>query len=108
VPDLPSFVFFPGPPGARDLADSLPEDQPVYEIYWPNMDGEISFPTVEQLAEIFVQDIRKLQAHGPYQFCGYSTFGLVAYEMGCCSLVRVRKSRSSPYSTYGTPNFVKC
>jgi thioesterase domain-containing protein len=78
----PLICFFPGPPGARDLADSLPEDQPVYEIYWPNMDRETSFPTVEQLAALFVQDIRKLQAHGPYQFCGYSTFGLVAYEMG--------------------------
>jgi thioesterase domain-containing protein len=25
--------------------------------------------------------VRKIQRRGPYQFCGYSTFGLVAYEM---------------------------
>jgi thioesterase domain-containing protein len=77
----PLICFFPGPPGARDLADTLPDDQPVYEIYWPNMDQETNFPTVEQLAAFFIEDLRKLQAHGPYQFCGYSTFGLVAYEM---------------------------
>lgn len=78
----PLICLFPGPPGARDLADALPDDQPVYEIFWPNMDNETSFPSVEQLAELFIQDLRKLQPHGPYQFCGYSTFGLVAYEMG--------------------------
>jgi thioesterase domain-containing protein len=78
----PLVCFFPGPPGARDLADSLPEDQPVYEIFWPNMDKESSFPSIEQLASLFLPDIRKLSPHGPYQFCGYSTFGLVAYEMG--------------------------
>lgn len=77
----PLICVFPGPPGARDMAEFLPEDQPVYEIYWPNMDKETNFPTVEQLAAIFIQDLRKIQKHGPYQFCGYSTFGLVAYEM---------------------------
>jgi len=78
----PLICFFPGPPGARDLAESLPEDQPVYEFFWPNMDEASSFPSVEQLAALFVSDVRKLRPHGPYQFCGYSTFGLVAYEMG--------------------------
>jgi thioesterase domain-containing protein len=78
----PLICLFPGPPGARDLADALPDDQPVYEIFWPNMDNETSFPSVEQLAQLFIQDLRKIQPHGPYQFCGYSTFGLVAYEMG--------------------------
>jgi len=78
----PLICFFPGPPGARDLADTLPEDQPVYEIFWPNMDDKSSFPSIEQLATLFLPDIRKLSPHGPYQFCGYSTFGLVAYEMG--------------------------
>jgi thioesterase domain-containing protein len=63
------------------MAEFLPQDQPVYEIFWPNMDKETNFPTVEQLAATFIQDLRKIQKNGPYQFCGYSTFGLVAYEM---------------------------
>ncbi|MET4389864.1 thioesterase domain-containing protein [Bradyrhizobium sp. F1.4.3] len=78
----PLICFFPGPPGARDLAAALPEDQPVYEIWWPNVDNESRYPSVEELADLFVSEIRKLQPHGPFQFCGYSTFGLVAYEMG--------------------------
>jgi thioesterase domain-containing protein len=78
----PLICIFPGAPGARDMAELLPEDQPVYEIYWPNVDDASVFPTVEQLAAIFVEDLRKIQPHGPYQLCGYSTFGLVAYEMG--------------------------
>jgi oxalate---CoA ligase len=77
----PLICVFPGVPGARDMAEFLPDDQPIYEIYWPNMDRETNFPTVEQLASTFVQDLRKIQKRGPYQFCGYSTFGLVAYEM---------------------------
>ncbi len=77
----PLVCVFPGPPGARDMAQLLPDDQPVYEFYWPNMDGRSNFPTVEQLAVTFVRELRRVQPHGPYQLCGYSTFGLVAYEM---------------------------
>jgi thioesterase domain-containing protein len=78
----PLICFFPGYPGARDLAAALPDNQPVYEVWWPNMDNEVQYPTIEQLADLFIPEVQKLQPHGPYQFCGYSTFGLVAYEMG--------------------------
>jgi thioesterase domain-containing protein len=76
----PLFCFFPGLPGARDLAESLPEDQPVYQFFYPNLDGALKFPAVEELASAYVQDIRKIQADGPYQLCGYSKAGLLAYE----------------------------
>lgn len=78
----PLICFFPGPPGAHDLAEALHEEQPVYEVWWPNVDNESRYPTVEELANLFISEIRSLQPHGPYQFCGYSTFGLVAYQMG--------------------------
>lgn len=77
----PLICFFPGPPGARDLTAALPEDQPVYEIWWPNVDDQAHYPTIEQLADTFLAEIKRLQPQGPYQFCGYSTFGLVAYEL---------------------------
>jgi len=77
----PLICFFPGVPGARYLAECLPPDQPVFEFYEPNMDGIAVFPTVEDLAATFMQEMRALQPSGPYQLCGYSTFGLVAYEM---------------------------
>jgi len=78
----PLFCIFPGPPGARDLADCLPEDQPVYEFYsFAKADGASSFPTVEQLAAAYLEDIRRVQPRGPRQLCGYSKGGLIAYEM---------------------------
>jgi thioesterase domain-containing protein len=77
----PLFCFFPGLPGARDLADSLPEDQPVYQFFYPNLDGASKFPPVEELASTYLEDIRKVQTYGPYQLCGYSASGLFAYEV---------------------------
>jgi thioesterase domain-containing protein len=77
----PLICLFPGTPGARDLAEHLPVDQPVYEFYEPSMDGLSVYPTIEQLAVTFLRHLRKVQPHGPYQLCGYSTFGLAAYEM---------------------------
>jgi len=77
----PLFCFFPGLPGARDLADSLPADQPVYELFYPNLDGALKFPAIEELAAEYIRDIRKIQVRGPYQLCGYSKAGLLAYEV---------------------------
>lgn len=77
----PLFCFFPGFPGARDLADSLPADQPVYELLYPNLDGALAFPAIEELAAEYIRDIRKIQVCGPYRLCGYSKAGLLAYEV---------------------------
>jgi thioesterase domain-containing protein len=77
----PLFCIFPGPPGSSEFADVLPEDQPLYDFYFTKLDGSSSFPPVEQLALTFLPQLRRIQPHGPYQLCGYSKAGLVAYEM---------------------------
>jgi thioesterase domain-containing protein len=77
----PLFCIFPGPPGSTEFADLLPEDQPLYDFYFTKLDGTANFPAVEQLALMFLEQLRKIQTHGPYQLCGYSKAGLVAYEM---------------------------
>jgi acyl-coenzyme A synthetase/AMP-(fatty) acid ligase/thioesterase domain-containing protein/acyl carrier protein len=41
-------------------------------------DAELS---IEQLAELHMEAVRTVQAHGPYQLCGWSMGGLVAFEM---------------------------
>src|ERR1051326_2435069 len=65
----------------RDLALALPEDQPVYSFGLPGLsDGQL-FPTVEQIASVYVRKIRAIQPNGPYHLCGYSFGGLVVYEM---------------------------
>jgi thioesterase domain-containing protein len=65
-----------------DLAQNLPEDQPVYGFGVPPLEsiGE-RFPTVQQLAAIYVARLRALQPHGPYYLCGHSFGGVVVYEM---------------------------
>jgi thioesterase domain-containing protein len=77
----PLFCIFPGPPGSSEFADILPEDQPLYDFYFTKLDGASNFPPVEQLARTFLEELRKIQALGPYQLCGYSKAGLVAYEI---------------------------
>jgi thioesterase domain-containing protein len=78
---LPLFGIYPGTPGSRDIVDFLPPDQPIYDFYFSEFDPAVDFPTVERLAELYLKDLRKVQEHGPYQLCGYSSGGLVAYEM---------------------------
>lgn len=77
----PLFGVFPSPPGSREFMDILPRDQPLYDFYFSRLDGASSFPTVEHLALTFLEQLRNVQPHGPYQLCGYSKAGLVAYEI---------------------------
>ena len=64
-----------------DLVNALPKDQPVYGFRWPAMDGTTDLFSVEQLAELYLADIRNIQKEGPYYLCGQSLGGLIAYEM---------------------------
>jgi thioesterase domain-containing protein len=66
----------------NDLAQILPLDQPVYGFGVPPLASPGDrFPSVQQLAAIYVDKLRSLQPHGPYQLCGHSFGGVVAYEM---------------------------
>lgn len=65
----------------RDLALGLGPDQPMYGLRAPVFNGYHSSVSVERLAEIYVQEIRKAQPEGPYYLAGPSFGGLIAYEM---------------------------
>jgi thioesterase domain-containing protein len=65
----------------HDLALALPADQPVYAFGMPPLRADAAFPTVQQLAAIYVSEVRKRQPHGPYRLCGHSFGGVVVYEM---------------------------
>jgi thioesterase domain-containing protein len=99
----PLFCVFPGPPGARNLADALPQDQPVYEFHLSTLGGAFGFPTVEELAVAFLRDLCKVQAHGPYQLCGFSRGGHVAYEMA--RLLLSQREDVSFLALFGTWHF---
>jgi non-ribosomal peptide synthetase component F/thioesterase domain-containing protein len=64
----------------REFFTALPEDQPLYGLRASDV-NEAYPETVEQLADKYLQDIQRIQQHGPYQICGLSFGGLVAYEV---------------------------
>ena len=64
----------------RDMIGALPDDQPVYGLRASDV-NEAYPETVEELAEQYLQEIQEVQERGPYQICGLSFGGLVAYEI---------------------------
>ena len=64
------------------LKGHLAENQPVFAFQSPGLDGRTRCaPSVEELADYFIVSMRKEQGRGPYQLCGTSFGGLVAFEM---------------------------
>jgi len=66
----------------RDLVPRLPADQPLYGLRAPRFDGRTHlFSTLEELARLFVAEVRRFQPAGPYLFVGYCFGGTLAHEM---------------------------
>ena len=49
--------------------------------YWASGGKMIEAETLEQLASVYVEGIRKLQPQGPYRIAGYSFGGIIALEI---------------------------
>lgn len=66
----------------RELARLLPDVQPVYGLQARGIDGrEPPRARLEEMAADYVDEIRKLQAAGPYSLLGWSLGGLIVFEM---------------------------
>lgn len=66
----------------RFIARQLPADQPFYALQAQGVDGVTpALPRIEDMALLYLQEIKKLQPHGPYYLCGFSLGGEIAYEM---------------------------
>jgi aspartate racemase len=64
------------------LAKYLGTDQPFYGLQAQGLDGEHPcLNTVNEMAAHYLEEIRTVQAHGPYFFGGFSLGGSVAIEM---------------------------
>ncbi|WP_017714959.1 thioesterase domain-containing protein [Kamptonema formosum] len=62
----------------KPLADYLGKEQPVYGL----QAGEVAPETrVEDMAAEYIKEIRTVQPVGPYFLAGYSSGGVVAFEM---------------------------
>ncbi len=66
----------------RDLAQVSSLDQPIYALQSLGLDGkQTPLTSVEDMATFYLNEIKQVQAQGPYQFLGYSFGGLIALEM---------------------------
>lgn len=66
----------------RDLAGELGKDQPFYGLQARGVTdkSETAHDRVEEMARDYLKEIRGLQPTGPYNLCGASFGGLVAFE----------------------------
>ncbi|MYX74641.1 non-ribosomal peptide synthetase, partial [Streptomyces sp. SID3915] len=63
------------------LLPHLDDDQPVYGLQTPNLDGTAPFPdSIEEMAALYVAELRRVQPHGPYHLFGWSFGGNVVQE----------------------------
>jgi len=66
----------------RPLSQRLGNDQPFYGLQARGMDGkQPPIATIEEMAAVYLSEIKKVQPHGPYLVGGASFGGVVAYEM---------------------------
>jgi len=85
----PPFFCFHGGGGNvliyRRLAQYLGSDQPFYGFQSQGLDGSSPLlRTIEEMAALYVKDIRGVQPHGPYLLGGYCLGGTIAYEVAQC------------------------
>ena len=66
----------------RDLSRALERRQPFYGLQARGVDGVLRpHETLEEMATAYLEEIRSVQAEGPYLLGGYSGGGAVAFEM---------------------------
>jgi len=66
----------------RDLARYLGPDQPFYGLQAQGLDGSCApLTTIEEMAALYVDEIRRFQPRGPYFIGGYCMGGTLAYEV---------------------------
>jgi thioesterase domain-containing protein/acyl carrier protein len=64
------------------ISDRLGAEQPFYGLQAQGVDGRLPpLTSVEAMAAQYVDAIRSVHPHGPYQLAGYSAGGVIALEM---------------------------
>jgi aspartate racemase len=67
----------------KDIVAHMPKDQPFYTVQAQGVDGvHPALNRIEDMADLYVREICKVQPHGPYYLCGFSMGGEIAFEMG--------------------------
>ncbi|MEY2856838.1 MAG: hypothetical protein RLZZ74_1150 [Cyanobacteriota bacterium] len=77
----PPLFLFQGVGIYYPLSSQLGEDQPVYGLAVEMIDdSQLRFERIADLVAIYVQEIKRIQPHGPYFLGGLSFGGMVALE----------------------------
>jgi enterobactin synthetase component F len=62
----------------------LDQDTPVYALQARGLDGTGLLPaTFHEMAADYIEQIRRIQPHGPYHLLGYSSGGIAAHVIAC-------------------------
>jgi amino acid adenylation domain-containing protein len=80
------FFFVHGGAGTvlfmRELVAGIDGDRPVYGLQSEGQDGgPVVHASVEQMAALYLEEMRAVQPHGPYLLGGYCFGGVVAFEI---------------------------
>ncbi len=86
VGDKPPFFGIHGHEGGVlfwiALLDAWPADQPFYAIQAQGVDGvKPALRSIEEMAGLYIREMRKVQPVGPYYLGGFSMGGEIALEM---------------------------
>jgi thioesterase domain-containing protein/acyl carrier protein len=93
----------------RDLANELKAGQPVYGLQARGVadKSETAHDNIAEMAAEYLKEMRTVQPEGPYQLCGSSFGGLIAFEMACQLMTNGEKvSLLTLFDTYA-PGYVK-
>jgi len=66
----------------ENLAHHLGVNQPIYALEYPGMDGKSEpLTSIPDIGQRFIEEIQKVQPHGPYFMAGMCFGGTVAFEI---------------------------
>jgi thioesterase domain-containing protein len=80
----PLFFVHPGFGGSEtyiELSEHINKNQRFYAIEFPYYDDNEKLTSINTLANIYIQHMKKIVPKGPYYLGGWSLGGVIAYEM---------------------------
>lgn len=98
--------------GFLDLARQLAPDRPVYGLQAVGMDGkQPKHSSIEQMAQLYVEEIMAVCPDGPYHLIGQSMGGWIAYAValellkrgktiGCLGMLDTQALTKAPFAIY--------
>ncbi|MHC5858902.1 non-ribosomal peptide synthetase [Nostoc sp.] len=90
----------------RELAVHLGSDQPFYGLQPQGLDGkQLPYTRIEDMAAHYIQQIQTIQPCEPYLLGGYSSGGIIAYEMARQLVMQGKRvALLVLFDTYGSRN----